>query len=167
MTASGRANESAGLSAIGTSFVVTIAAVMVVPNGMSWAATTMAVVVGAAGVPVPEPLLLVIRMTPTNATTARNRPISRMSRLLRFKVLLPGLPGDRWHHSSIARWRRDYTKGLGRLGGFGQKPSASRHPETPARKTEPAKTERPPGLNPAVFHERGARWSYRRCSAPC
>ena len=96
MTASGRANESAGFSAMGTSFVVTIAAVMVVPSGMSWAATTIAAVVGAAGVPVPElPLLLlfVSRMTPTNATTARNRPMSRMSRLLRFKVRSPQSAG--------------------------------------------------------------------------
>jgi hypothetical protein len=93
MTASGRANESAGLSARATSFVVTIGAVMVVPSGMSWAATTIFAVVGVAGVPVPEPPLPVRRMTPTNATTARNRPISRMSRLLRFKVLSPQSAG--------------------------------------------------------------------------
>ncbi len=63
---------------------------------------------------------------PTKATMARKTPTSRTSRLERFKLVLPDeIWCDRWHHSSTASEPRDYTKGLGPLGGNGRKSSVS------------------------------------------
>ncbi len=81
-------------AASGTSSSSTIEAVTFVPAAMSTAAFTTLAVVGEGDGPVlvVPPLdeeFPVSMITPTNATTARNRPISRISRLLRFKVLSP------------------------------------------------------------------------------
>jgi hypothetical protein len=69
---------------------VTIAAVTVTPSGMSRAATTVSSSVGGAVGPPPVPGVLgfppLSRITTnTNARAARNTPMSRMSRLERFK----------------------------------------------------------------------------------
>src|SRR6185295_2893901 len=105
-----------------SSWTVTMSWVTVVPSGMSTTATTVGCVVGAVGWGLlPGPVPFKVTAIATNATTARNTPMSRTSRFERFKIGLPE-PCDRWQHCSIARRRRDYTNGLGPLGRFGRKP---------------------------------------------
>ena len=53
MTAEVSPKPFVGLSAIATSLVVTMSAVILLPSGMSVAATTMLAVVGTGGVPLP------------------------------------------------------------------------------------------------------------------
>jgi hypothetical protein len=76
---------------------VTIAAVTVTPSGMSRAATTVSSSAGGAvdapGPPSSVGGLLSRMTTNTNARAARKTPMSRMSRLERFK--LRSLPGRR------------------------------------------------------------------------
>src|SRR5258706_8364777 len=84
---------------------------------------TLARTVGGVGWPTVVPPLpgLMLMAMPTKAMTARNTPTSRTSRLERFKLGLPE-SCDRWQHCSTGERRRDYTNGLGPLGGFGRKP---------------------------------------------
>jgi hypothetical protein len=59
---------------------------MTVPSGISVVAKTVGSSVGVCGVPEPErPPLPRISTIPTNVTTARKTPMSRINRLLRFK----------------------------------------------------------------------------------
>src|SRR3954470_17863963 len=91
---------------------------------MSFAARTVAWLGGVVGVAElllgPQPPCN-SRTIPTNAMTARNTPTSRTSGFERFKLGLPE-PCDRWHHCSTGLGARDYTNGLGPLGGNGRIP---------------------------------------------
>src|SRR5438045_1509203 len=103
------------------SAVPTMSAVTRVPRGMSFVAMTVGSVTGATvcvgDVP---PGLFSSNAIPTNATTARNTPMSRTRRFERFKLDLPE-PCDRWHHCSIEQTACDYTNGLGPLERIGRK----------------------------------------------
>ena len=99
-------------SAIGTSFVVTIGAVIVVPRGMSWAATTIFAVVGAVGVAGPEvPLPLSVMTMRTNAIGGQEQADEQDEPVAPLQGSFSLVPCDRRHHCSIVRGRRDYTKG--------------------------------------------------------
>ena len=94
-------------------FVVTWSASIRVDSGMSLTATTTGPVVGASVAVLARRRPATSRRIPTKATIARKTPMSRTSRLDRFKLILPDEWCDRWHHSSTAQRARDYTKGLG------------------------------------------------------
>ena len=128
-----------------------MSAVTVAPRGMSWAAMTVGSCVGGAVLRCPFGWLPPSSSTiPTNATTARNTPMSRTRRFERFKLGLPE-PCDRWHHCSSAHEARDYTNGLGPLGRIGRKPRVRKVIRKVAYATFAARQRAPAG------HERTAR----------
>src|SRR5947207_4533273 len=124
------------------SWVVSMSSVTVAPSGMSLTAMTAGRTVGTGGGPpaVPPPPPFSSKAIPTNAMTARNTPTSRTSRFERFKFGLPE-SCDRWQHCSTGERPRDYTNGLGPLGGFSrQRRTAHGDSQGPRNRTEGDRT---------------------------
>ncbi len=111
-------NASTSRPATGTSCSVTWSALMAVPRGMSWVATTVGSSVGGAVGPPVGSVTLQGEQDADERDDREEHPHEQDQsiRALQSQVSR-AVMCDRWHHCSTGKMPRDYTNGLGPLVG--------------------------------------------------